>query len=141
MTYAILERKSDKTRFLYVNTHLEHTGSEPRIFQIDVLLNEIAKLPDLPTIVTGDFNCTSGEKTYKEMTDASFVDAANSAKNTSDRNTSTFHNYGSSSKRIDYIFASAGDVYIDSYEVCDEKIDGDYASDHHPIIAEFSIVG
>lgn len=141
MTYAILERKSDGLRFLYVNTHLEHTNSESRVFQIDVLLKEIAKLPDLPTIVTGDFNCTSGEQTYKDMIKASFADAAESAKHTSDRNSATFHNYGESSRRIDYIFASAGDIYIDSYEVCDEKIDGNYASDHHPIIAEFSIVG
>lgn len=75
------------------------------------------------------------------MIKASFADAAESAKHTSDRNSATFHNYGESSRRIDYIFASAGDIYIDSYEVCDEKIDGNYASDHHPIIAEFSIVG
>ena len=141
MTYAIFERKSDGTRFLFVNTHLEHTNEESRVFQMGVLLEEIAKLPDLPTVVTGDFNCTDGASTYKKITGASFVDASQKAKNTKDKNTATFHNYGESSKRIDYIFASTGDFYIDSYEVCDDKIDGNYASDHHPIYAKISIIG
>ena len=140
MTYAIFERKDDGTRFLFINTHLEHTNEESRVFQIGVLLDEVAKLPDLPMVVTGDFNCTTSSDTYKKITKSSFVDAAEVAKNTSDRTSSTFHNYGASSKRIDFIFASSGDVYVDSYEVCDDKVDGDYVSDHHPIYAKVSII-
>ena len=140
MTYAIFECKADGTRFLFVNTHLEHTNEESRVFQMGVLLEEIAKLPDLPTVVTGDFNCVDSTSTYKKIIGASFTDVSQNAKTTDDKNTATYHNYGESSKRIDYIFASTGDFYIDSYEVCEDMIDGNYASDHHPIYAKISII-
>ncbi len=138
MTYAVLERKSDGLNFLHVNTHLEHTNEESRVAQIEVLMSEIKKLPDLPTFITGDFNCTTSSSVYKSLMSSGYSDVSRIASES--QISPTFHNYGSSSKLIDFIFCSS-DIYAESYEVCNEKINGDYASDHHPIYSVAGIIG
>jgi endonuclease/exonuclease/phosphatase family metal-dependent hydrolase len=137
MTYAVLERNSDGMRFLFTNTHLEHTSVEARSFQLGVLVKELAKFPDLPTIVTGDFNCEDTEDTYKVITESGFSDAAKEAAISNADGLGTFI---STNARIDFILGSNGNVSFESYEVCTGKIDGNYASDHHPIYAIVNIV-
>ena len=104
-------------------------------------LEEIAKLPDLPTVVTGDFNCTDGASTYKKITGASFVDVSQKAKNTTDKNSATFHNYGRNlfdRKPIDFIFVTE-DVKVSRYKIIDEQIAGMFLSDHYGLCADITI--
>lgn len=138
-TYAILERKSDGMRFLCLNTHLEHTTEEARVLQAGVLLEFLAKHPDLPVVCTGDFNTTKGGDLYKTITANRLADGAAVALSTD--NSATFHDYGDSSKIIDFCFVSRESVLVDKYFVCDEKINGDFASDHHPVMIEYRLIG
>ncbi len=138
-TYAILERKSDGMRFLCLNTHLEHTTEEARVLQAGVLLEFLAKHPDLPVVCTGDFNTTKGGDLYKTITANRLADGAAVALSTD--NSATFHAYGDSSKVIDFCFVSRESVLVDKYFVCDEKINGDFASDHHPVMIEYRLIG
>ena len=138
-TYAILERKSDGKRFLCLNTHLEHTSEEARVLQAEVLLEFLTKHPDLPVVCTGDFNTTKGGELYKTITSSRLVDGAEVAFSTD--NSATFHAYGESSKIIDFCFVSRDSVLVDKYFVCDEKINGDYVSDHHPVMIEYRLIG
>ena len=149
MTYAVLERKADGVQFLYVNTHLDHNGKNNnniavaemvRQKQIEVLLSEVAKLPDLPTIVTGDFNVTPEASAYTTMTANGFLDASRVAWAGEVKPTCTDMNDDYEGVIIDYIFVSpdlAG--VVDSYIVCPEKRDGEWISDHNAIIATITL--
>ena len=131
MTYAILERKSDGLRFIYVNTHLDHTSEEVREKQIAVLIEQISMLPKLPVILTGDFNMGEGQAPYDVLVASGLADCAKEAFDTYDKSTPTC-----SASRIDFIFGTPLNVLFCKYEVGNKPINGEYPSDHHPIFAE-----
>ena len=149
MTYVVLERKTDGAQLLYVNTHLDHNGKNNsnvevaemvRQKQIEVLLSEVAKLPDLPTIVTGDFNVTPEASAYTTMTANGYLDASRVAWAGEVKPTCTDMNDDYEGVIIDYIFVSpdlAG--VVDSYIVCPSKRDGEWISDHNAIIATITL--
>lgn len=151
MTYAVLERQSDGVRFLYVNTHLDHDGSnnatvasqirrsqiEILLAQIDIVKNEFG---NLPTIVTGDFNVSPGQSPYKAMTEGGYLDSSLIAWAGEPQHTYNGMDDTYAGAIIDYIFVSpdlAGAV--DSYMVCPAKRDGEWISDHNAIIASITL--
>ncbi len=137
-TYALLERTSDGVRFMVINTHLEHTSEAARVKQIKVLLDHIDKTcRDYPIVLTGDFNCTSSSSVYASIKKSGLSDSADVAMRA--KRAATFTNYGQSNKVIDFIFVTADRIAVSDYSVCNEKIDGDYPSDHHPVLIKYSI--
>ena len=145
MTYAVLERKTDGAKFLYVNTHLDHDGKNhatPEVAemvrqrQIEVLIAEIQKLGEYPTIVTGDFNVTPEASAYTTMIANSFLDASRIAKEGEIKSTYNGMKEPQDDVIIDYIFVSPelADA-VDEYTVCPAKRDGQWISDHNAIIA------
>ena len=147
MTYAILERKTDGARFLYVNTHLDHNGNNSaevaeqiRQAQIEILIAEIAKLGDLPTIVTGDFNVTPDASAYKTMIANGYLDASHVAAEGEILPTYNGMSDSDIDVLIDYIFVSPElDELVDTYTVCPSKRDGQWISDHNAIIATITL--
>ena len=138
-TYALLERISDGEQIMVINTHLEHTSDAARVKQIKVVLAFIQEYcKDYPIVLTGDFNCTSSSSVYSTITKTSLSDSADVAMQA--KRASTFTNYGKSDKVIDFIFVTADKIGVSSYKVCNEKINGDYPSDHHPVLIEYCIV-
>lgn len=136
-TYALLERKDDGRRMLVINTHLDHPNgaSALRAKQYRVIQSFINTYGDYPTLLTGDFNDTPGTQVYNSVVGSGFLD---SAKNASTRyEASTFTNYGADSRVLDYAFFSAGDYDLKYYKVCNEKINGDFPSDHHPVYTRY----
>ena len=147
MTYAILERKSDGVRFIYVNTHLDHNGNNTpeaaegiRQRQIEILIAEIKKLGDLPTIVTGDFNVSPGASAYTTMIGAGFLDSSHVAKEGEIKPTYNGMDNSYAGAIIDYIFVSPdlGEA-VDTYTVCPSKRNGQWISDHNAIIATMTL--
>ena len=147
MTYAILERKTDGARFLYVNTHLDHNGNNSvevaenvRQAQIEILIAEIAKLGDLPTIVTGDFNVTPDASAYTTMITNGYLDASHVAAEGEILPTYNGMSDSDIDVLIDYIFVSPelADA-VDTYTVCPSKRDGQWISDHNAIIATITV--
>ena len=137
MSYALLERKADGVRFFHVNTHLDHINLLIMKKQAEVLMNEISKLPDHPVILTGDFNCVPRSIPYNVVV-KSFENSSAVAKKVSGG--STFHGNENIDKVIDFIFFEAkGGFEVESYKVCNEKINGKLVSDHHPIYSEYVI--
>ncbi len=136
-TYALLQRIDDGKKILVVNTHVEYTNDAIRIKQLGVLYNFLKSYGDYPTILTGDFNTTPGSATYNNVIANGFVD---SAKNAASRyEASTFTNFGADNRVLDYVFASASDFNLRSYRVCNEKVNGDFPSDHHPIFMRYIV--
>lgn len=151
MTYAVLERKNDGVRFIYVNTHLDHNGNnsvevaeQVRQGQIEVLLAQIeelrTKFGNLPTVVTGDFNVTPEATAYTTMIGAGFLDSSHVAKEGEIKPTYNDRNDSYEGAIIDYIFVSPELVSaVDTYTVCPAKRDGQWISDHNAIIATITL--
>ena len=119
MTYAVFERKSDKKRFLHVNSHVDY-NSEINPKQVKILLDITKKLGfDLPTFFTGDFNMFNTGEGYALMTadndDARLV-AAEKVETQRSPNL------------IDFIFVSKNDFNVEKYEMPTRE-----GSDHDPI--------
>ena len=139
MTYALLSRKSDGKHFLHVNTHLDY-GSDPaeeqiKVNQMQVIFDEIAKLPAVPTVITGDFNANVGSPVYNKVVGEGYSEAASHIPAT-DR-APTYHALAGTTgepSHIDYIFAK-GLANDSLYYICTERIDGENVSDHYPILS------
>ncbi len=139
-TYALLERKSDGTRIMVVNTHFDHTSAEAREKQADVLVKYLKTITDYPIVLTGDFNCVSSSNAYAKVISSGVVDSYNTAENKINH-AATFTNYGTSNKIIDFVFVSPNGIAVTSYQVCNEMINGDFPSDHHPVLIEYAVLG
>lgn len=139
-TYALLERKSDGTRIMIINTHFDHTSAEAREKQAKVLVEYLKKVTDYPIVLTGDFNCDSNSSAYSTIIRSGVSNAYDMA-DKRENNAATFTNYGSSNKIIDFIFVSPKKTAVTFYKVCNEKINNDFPSDHHPVIIEYTVLG
>ena len=139
-TYALLEKKSDGTRIMVVNTHFDHTSAEAREKQAAVLVKYLKTITDYPIVLTGDFNCISSSSAYSKIVSGGVVDS-NQVAEKRINNVATFTNYGSSNKIIDFVFVSPSGIAVTSYQVCNEMINGDFPSDHHPVLIEYAVIG
>ena len=151
LTYAVLERKTDGVRFLYVNTHLDHNGSNNSVAaenirqgQIEILLAQIeqisSQLGELPTIVTGDFNVSPEASAYTTMIAGGYLDSSRVAWAGEVQPTYNGMNEGYAGAIIDYMFVSPNLAQaVDTYLVCPAKRDGEWVSDHNAIIATITL--
>ncbi len=141
-SWAVLEDKETGKRYAHFNAHMDHIGSIARGHSAELLVEKAGLVGDMPVVVTGDFNSDEGSKPYNTMLSGGFVDTKDVAKETMD--IGTFHNFGMNNvyngrSPIDFIFVSAGDASVKSYKVLDEKFDGNYSSDHFPVVSEMSL--
>lgn len=138
-TYALLEKKSDGKRIMVINTHFDHKSAEARELQGKVLAEFLKQVGDYPIILTGDFNCEAASSAYSKVISGG-VSNANDIADKRINNAATFTNYGSSNKIIDFVFVSPGPIAVTSYRVCNEMINNDYPSDHHPVLIEYTVL-
>ena len=139
-TYALLERKSDGKRIMVVNTHFDHTSAAAREKQAKILVEYLNTITDYPIVLTGDFNCDAQSTAYSTITNTGIANSSNVADKRIN-NSATFTNYGSSNKIIDFAFITPKSIAVTTYRVCDEMINGDYPSDHHPVLIEYTLLG
>lgn len=139
-TYALLKVRESGKQILIVNTHLDHKSSAARTKQIKVLLTGIRDLldkwGDLPVVLSGDFNAQPSSDVYRLVTG---VLADSSKVALSAEESHTYHNYGSASAVIDYIFVDTKNISVDSYKVITDKENGMLPSDHYPLCIEYYI--
>ena len=139
-TYALLERISDGVRVMVVNTHFEHTSDAARERQAEVLAGYLRQWSEYPLILTGDFNTKPGTKAYDIVRSGGVENASSISENfTSPASTATYNNYGKSNSLIDFVFTNQNSVVITDYRVCSEQIDGNFPSDHLPVLVEYII--
>lgn len=139
-TYALLERRTDGRKIMVVNTHLEHTNSISRDLQSAVLaefLREYAA--DYPVILTGDFNTESDTTAYANVIDGGVTNARDVADTVSE--SATFTDFGSANATIDFVFVTKDTIKVNDFKVCTEKINGNFPSDHHPVLIEYIPIG
>ncbi len=134
-----LDRRSGR-RFLFYNTHLDHASDPARQNGVRLLATHAARqAPGTPRIVTGDFNATPDSPTYA-IAVSLLRDAATVSETGHTGPMGTFHGYGKHVRTapIDYIFVSDG-IEVKSHRTVSSMIDGEYASDHDPVVAELRI--
>ena len=135
VTYAVLKDKTTGKTYVHINTHFDHKSSEAREKQAEVFLDVAKQFEGYPIVMTGDFNCQPGSEPYKKIIAAGYVNSSEVA--TEKHGSATFQGNGSSSSIIDFCFLTPGKMAAINYRVCDEKIDGEYVSDHHPVFVDF----
>lgn len=170
-TWAHLRDKVTGFEYIHVNTHLDHlSGSDGRTLrtaQIRVILEYLKTLPDVPMVMTGDFNqakTNSEDSTYAifknvlgqstftastgEKMTGNFSDARAEAKDTvaSDAWASMTaywqeggEKYNPAKKPIDYVFYTTGDFDAMVYRNIHYHRDGIYMSDHLPQYCELHV--
>ena len=131
-SYALLKCKSDGKQFMHINVHTDHASDENvRFEQIKVLMAFVKLHSDKAIIITGDFNSQKGTTTINHV--LSMVEDSSDIALVSQK-APTF-----STKIIDYIFVTSGDFEVYEYWVDNSMIDGEYPSDHFPILMKYKL--
>ena len=173
-TWVHLRDKTTGFEYIHLNTHLDHNGSNSssdgraiRTSQVRVILEFIQSLPDVPMVLTGDFNqgkTNSSDEIYamfknilgiSEFTGSTgekmtgcFSDAREDAQDTvsSDAWASMTKywqvgsdTYNPAKKPIDYVFYTAEDFDATVYRNIHYHRDGIYLSDHLPQYCELHV--
>ena len=130
------DRQTDRT-FYHFNTHFDHRGEQARLESARLITQRVDSLAgDAPTVVTGDFNVTPEAAPYAHLAEAltdayTAVDAPHGPPGTY----SSFEVGGEEGRRIDYVFTTNG-VSVERFGTLTDQWDGDYPSDHLPVLAE-----
>jgi endonuclease/exonuclease/phosphatase family metal-dependent hydrolase len=155
-TWAHFRVSEENLTILHMNTHLDHVSAQARREGSKLIARKAAEISDLTgegpaVILTGDFNARPDSATYKNLTQAGFVDTYIAAGNEDGRAANTFHAFegthysdahpGRGPRRIDWILLKdpQGRLRTSSHEIIHdaEENSGLYPSDHYPIVATF----
>lgn len=133
-TWALMKDKKTGKKFYFVNTHLDHKGTEAQKNGLKLIVDRIAEInPDgLPMVLTGDFNIEPKNPALKDL-DARMRSARNIAEKTDDH--ATYNGWGKSSTMIDYIYVSGFSSCPEYQTVTKRYEDRKFISDHYPIFA------
>jgi endonuclease/exonuclease/phosphatase family metal-dependent hydrolase len=138
--------------FLHLNTHLDHVSKLARVEGSRLILRKLAEFPDVPVVVTGDFNCRPGTPVYRNFVRGGFVDTFLAAGNEDTVDANTFHAFkgthyrearpGLGPRRIDWILLKDPRRRLRTLLhliVRDhDEGSGAYPSDHYPVLAELT---
>jgi endonuclease/exonuclease/phosphatase family metal-dependent hydrolase len=147
--YVKLRERQSGTELFHFNTHFDHEGETSRLKSAKLLQRRIDELaPDAPVVVTGDFNCRESEPPYRHLTNRS---QSNEGRTLRDARYASCHPHHGPvttmtdfqnlipEKKIDYVFVTS-DVVVDDHGVCSDSYrNGQYPSDHLPIVARLSL--
>ena len=140
-TYGLFRDRKTGTTLVFANTHLDHRSPEARINGAKLIVERLlASYPDLPIVLTGDFNCTPGSAPLLAL-DGKFYNTLTISRTPHAGPDSTFSAFVvDPAKRktgfeIDYIFVSRG-VTVLSHTTCDDLVDNLCPSDHFPVTAK-----
>jgi len=136
VTYATFKCKDTGKIFTQFNTHLEYENDEAREYQASKIV-EFASQFSGNVILTGDYNAAFDTDTYAIVKNAGYFNSSDEADEA--HKGGTFHLYsGNDGPAVDYVFVK-GAIDVLYYKVCNNKINGEYASDHHPVYAEYKL--
>ena len=141
VTYAILRCRDDGFVYAHFNTHFDNVGATAKAESVPLLTSKIAEIaPDIPVVLTGDFNTTEGSEIYNNLLHCGLRDTKYMAEKYD--NCATYHDYNPfvfNTKPIDYIFVNGYCSSVNSSIVDSNAIDLVYPSDHFPIIVEMTL--
>lgn len=131
--------------FLHLNTHLDHRSGEARMQGSKLITGKLAEMGNEPVVLTGDFNCNPGSKSYQIYARAGFSDAHLACGNPP---SNTFHRFRGTDfrpkvsgreARLDWVLFRDGAKARWEARSCRVVRDAEqplYPSDHYPVVAE-----
>lgn len=135
-----LDRLTER-EFYLVNTHFDHQSQPSRERSAALLLERVADFdPDLPIVVTGDFNASAPDNpVYRTLTSGDAFSDTWVERNEAEPEFGTFHNFqgmenAAGGARIDWILARGAIDTIEA-EIVTSAVEGQYPSDHFPVTA------
>lgn len=136
-TWAVLIDKESSRKFVAINTHFDHIGTEARQKSAELLKTRAAELGhDMPVIITGDFNCERSESPYQTLVDGSLIELIDPA--SQPEGTYCTFEVGVECKAIDYIFVT-NEWNADGYKVITDNDGKYYPSDHLPVMVTLAL--
>jgi len=138
VTQAVLKDKTTGKTFTHFNTHFDHIGKEARTQSARLIRKMVCALPpDMPAVVTGDFNAEPSEPPYPEILKENVL--LDTRPNGSQTGTyCTFAVNSEPCKLIDYIFHTKA-WQVTSYQVIQDSDGTYYPSDHLPVMVTLSL--
>lgn len=141
VTWIRFKDRTTNQEFYLLNTHFDHQIQGAREKSAKLIRERVAKLnPALPIILTGDFNATAGDNPAYDVLvgDGYFTDTwKTAAERKGDPTLNTFNGFKPAvhdSQRIDWILTH-GAVETAAIQIIDFARDGQYPSDHFPLVA------
>ena len=133
-TWALMKDKKTGRKFYFINTHLDHKGTEAQKNGLKLIVDRLSEInPDgYPMVLTGDFNITPDNKALTEL-DAKMQSARKIADKTDSHD--TYNGWGRGSGVIDYIYVSGFSSCPEFQTVVKRYNDRKFVSDHYPVVA------
>lgn len=140
------DNRNGDFRFVVMNTHWEHAprGAEARLRSAALMRRKIADIaPDVPVVLTGDFNADEGDAPYRRVTGRDDEDderfLTDSYRNRHPRDSGaagTAHRFTGRAgrRRIDWVLHDVGFDTLDA-TIVRTSFAGRYPSDHFPVTA------
>lgn len=140
-TYAILKDKTTGFVYAHFNTHLDHTSAIARAESVAVITTKIAEIaPDIPVVLTGDFNFPEGSDNYNNVLSCGLKDTKYMAEEYDDH--ATYHGYHvvmPEVEPIDFVFVNGYCSSVKSSKIESDFVHHILASDHFPLIVELTL--
>lgn len=140
-SYAILKDKATGFVYAHFNTHLDHVGNVAQAESIALISAYIAEIaPDIPVVLTGDFNFYEGTYNYDTVLKTGLKDSKYMAAQYDDH--ATYHGYHviiTDNKPIDYVFVNGYCSSVKSYSINSDFSHHILASDHFPLTVEMTL--
>ena len=136
-TWALMKDKKTGKHFYYVNTHLDHRGSEARRQGLNLIVSRIDEINQkgYPMVLTGDFNMKPDDAALTGL-EQRMQSARKIAPKTDNHATLNLWGKGKADMVIDYIYVS-GFCACPEYHTVNEKYgQWKYISDHYPVYAK-----
>jgi len=140
VTWVRFRDRQSRGEFYFWNTHLDHAIQVAREKGAALIRERVDALKTtLPVLLVGDFNATAGANlAYDILVNAKgFTDTWPVAATRRNEGINTFHGFQGprpGGERIDWILAR-GPVTADATEIVTFQQDGQYPSDHFPVVA------
>ena len=144
VTWVKFRDRETKEEFILVNTHFDHQVQEAREKSARLVRERVGQFDAaLPLLLVGDFNANAGKnKAYDILTaDKFFTDIWTSARERVNEEFGSLNGFKALQKggpRIDWIL-SRGEVAADRIEIVTFSRDGQFPSDHCPVVAKLRL--
>lgn len=145
-TWARLRDKESGKEILALNTHLDHVGKVARREGVNLMFNKVNELgKGAPVVVTGDFNSEPESDVVAHITnpdDPNHLTDSRAVANVVYGPRWSWHDFGKIPYEyrplIDYVFVR-GDLNVDRYGVLAETENGEFLSDHAPVLVTVTL--
>lgn len=142
-TYAVLRDIDTGFVYAHFNAHFDHIGVIARLESVAVVADKITNICNtFPVVFTGDLNDYEGDDMYNRVLETGLKDTKYLAEAVNGGNV-TFHGYSDLTEKeapIDFIFVNNMASAVKSYTVDTTEYNGIFASDHHPVISQMTLI-